>query len=62
MASVPLAAGGVPLTLTLSPGGRGKRVPNRGAGPARVAEVERLRQALPLPPGEWAGVRGQRPC
>lgn len=53
---------GLPLTLALSPGGRGKRGQHRHAIATKVVRVERSSRCHPLPLRERAGVRGNRPC
>ena len=51
-----------PLTLALSPRGRGEgRLQGQGTAPG-VALADPSYRGLPLPPGESAGVRGRQPC
>ena len=57
---VPLA--GLPLTLALSPKGRGKRGVNRRTRLTGAALASHLGRGHPLPQGERAGVRGRHTC
>ena len=55
-------ASGFPLTLALSPEGRGEGRLRQQCQPSGVALADPSGRGLPLPPGERAGVRGRQPC